>query len=263
VTRRRKRPPLEPSPLLVELAAADDPPTELEPYLARLRNGGATELGVGALTDSGAIIPVSTTDQAGGRDRMVISRSSRVVAFWPIGLPPRTTAPMRQALEGLLVTFEGFDQISRLRLATTDMQLVAHAADGLIEARDQRGAARIFERIIETGMVVTYARPFLPSNEAGLGRRWWPQDDAGRELHEELVDLRGEYHAHAEHTPQRRLEMLTGFTQSGRPLLVESWSQLPIEKLRLLEDVAKGQAQRFEAEAERLDLELFGPRDVS
>jgi hypothetical protein len=262
VTRRRKRPPLEPSPLLVELAAADDPPTELGPYLARLRNSGATELYVGALTDSGAIIPVASTDQAGGGDMMVMTRSPRVSTWWPIGLFPSSTAPTRDGLDGLLVAFEGYDRIARLRLAASDMTLVAHAAAGLIEARDQRGPARFFERIIETGMVVTYARPFLPSNEAGLGQRWWPQDEAGRELHEKLVDLRSEYHAHAEHTPQRRLEIMTGLA-SERPILTESWSVLSVDTLQLLEDVATQQAKRFAAEAERLDLEQFGPRDVS
>jgi ATP-binding cassette subfamily B protein len=48
-----------------------------------------------------------------------------------------------------------------------------------------------------------------------------------------------------------------------RPILTESWSVLSVDTLQLLEDVATQQAKRFAAEAERLDLEQFGPRDVS
>jgi hypothetical protein len=107
-----------------------------------------------------------------------------------------TAAPLREAIDNMLAEFECYD---RIRRAASDMELAAHAATGLIEARDQRGSARVFERVIETGMIVTYARPFLPSKEAGLGERWLPEDEAGRMLHDELIDLRGEYHAHAEH----------------------------------------------------------------
>jgi hypothetical protein len=38
--------PLQPSPLLAELAAAEQPPVELEPYMARLRAAGVVEVKV-------------------------------------------------------------------------------------------------------------------------------------------------------------------------------------------------------------------------
>jgi hypothetical protein len=107
-------------------------------------------------------------------------------------------------------------------------------------------------------MIVTYARPFLQSNKAGLGERWWPEDDAGRKLHKALVDLRGEYHAHAERTAHRRIEIMHGFRTGGRPTVAESWSELSVDELRLLKEVALRQAERFEAEIDRIDLELFG-----
>ena len=47
---------------------------------------------------------------------------------------------------------------------------------------------------------------------------------------------------------------MTGF-DSQRPTLAESWTQLPVEKLQALEDLATRQAQRFTAGADRLDLE--------
>jgi hypothetical protein len=245
---------------MVELAASDNPPTELEPFLGQLAKAGAIEFFVARGTAQGALFPISSREQTRGGDTFVAARSVRVLASWQIDWQSSGT-PLRDALAKLVTELVGFDQIARFRFAASDMNLAAHAAAGLIEARGPHGhvaSARVFERVIETGMVVTYARPFL-ENQPGLGRRWWPQDEDGRALHEELVDLRGEYHAHAEHTLHRTLEIMTGFTQSGRPILSEGWTQLPIHKLRILKDVAERQAERFMAEAERLDLELLGP----
>jgi hypothetical protein len=252
---------LEPSPLLVELAASDDPPTELAPYLARLRQSGAIEVYVAKQTEAGVLVEISTAEQARAATCAVVARSRRVVASWGIDWQAQSRTPIRDALDRLVDELQTFDKIVRLRLAAKDLELAAHAASGLIEAADYRGSARVYERVIETGMVVTYARPFLPSNEAGLGGRWRPTDENERALHDELVDLRGEYHAHASHTPQRRLEIMSGFFESGPPILAESWTKLPVEKLLLLKEMASRQAERFADEADRLELELFGPRE--
>lgn len=257
VPRRRKRPPLEPSALLVELAAADDPPTDLGPFLGWLASAGAIEVYVALRTDSGVLFEISSLDQAGGGEVHVAGRSVRVLASSAVDWQSSET-PLRDALEQFVTALADFDRLARFHFAASDMELVAHAAAGLIESRDQRGEARFYERVIETGMVVTYARPFL-QNQPGLGGSWRPEDEAGRELHDELVALRGEYHAHAEHTRHRGLEFLP--TESGRPVMGESWSQLSIEKLRLLQEVAERQAKRFAAEAERIDLEVFGPHE--
>lgn len=263
MTRRRKRPPLEPSPLLVELAAADDPPTDLRTFLGRFADAGAVELYVACHAEDGLMFAISSLDQARDGETVVAGSSVRVaLATQPIDRQSSST-PLRDALEELVAALADYDRIARFQFAASDMELVAHAAEGLIEARehrDRQAPARLFERVIETGMVVTYARPFL-QNQPGLGGRWRPEDEAGRALHEELVALRGEYHAHAEHTRHRGLEMMPGPTESSRPILAESWSQLPVDKLRLLQEVAERQARRFDAEADRLDLELFGPHE--
>jgi hypothetical protein len=257
--RRRTSEPLELSPYLEELAAADDPPTELDSYLGRLRQGGAVEVYVARQTDPGALLPISTAEQEQGPPVIVV-RARRFIASERIDRQESRT-PVRDALDRLVREFQAFDRIARFRFAARDMELASQAADGLIEAEAGRGSARAFQRVIETGMVVTYARPFLPSNEAGLPKGWWPTDEEERRLHDELIDLRGEYHAHATHTPQRRLEIMHGFTESGRPILAESWTELPVWKLELLNRIATQQAERFKAEAERLDLELFGPHE--
>jgi hypothetical protein len=49
--------------------------------------------------------------------------------------------------------------------------------------------------------------------------------------------------------------------EDGRPIFTESWESLPTFKLEALEVLANGLAATFDAEAVRLDIELFGPRD--
>jgi hypothetical protein len=140
------------------------------------------------------------------------------------------------------------------------MRLVAHAADALIDAAEHDGPARCFDRVIETGMVVTYIRPYLESNEAPVGGKLWPKDPVDVELHKELDDLRNEYHAHAGHTPRRRLEIV-GHGATGRPTFAESWTRLSVDELRRIADLAMRQAERFDEHADALDLEMFEPHD--
>jgi hypothetical protein len=250
---------VEISSLLTEIAAADDPPTKLDSDLARLQSGGAIEVFVARQTDKGVVFQISTAEQEQGDTLFLVARGRRVVASQRIDRGVSAT-PLRDALDRLVVEFQGFDRIARFRFAEKDMELAGHAAVGLIMAVDGRGAARVFARVIETGMVVTYVRPFLPSNDAGLPKGWLPKAKAERELHDELIQLRSEYHAHADHTSQRGLDILS-VGEFGRPLLLETWTRLSVWKLELLRDMANSQRERFAAEAERLDLELFGPRD--
>lgn len=263
-----KRPPkLQPSTLLIELAAADNPPTELKPYVERLDKADAFELRIAARNERGVILFDTTpAESAPGSGTVVWTRNAWVSASEVIDWQGESGAPIRDALDSLLREFEGFDRIARFRFAATDMRLAKDAASGLIAARDNRGMARAFERVIETGMVVTYARPYLPGNYAGVHEShddttWWPEDEDGRALHSELIDLRHQYHAHADHSPQRMLQISPEFGTDERPALLESWSQLPVEKLQLLHDVAAAQAERFQAEADRLSAEVFRPDD--
>lgn len=173
-----------------------------------------------------------------------------------------SAAPITVALDELADSLERFDRIARLKRAALDMGLVEHAAGGLIEAREQRGKARFYERVIETGMVVTYARVFGRSNRAGLGEDDAPEAEADRELHDEVIRLRSRYHAHADHTPDWTLQDLQRlFGETGRPMFSEQWTQLPASKLRALADLAIRQRERFTEEANLLEIELFGPHD--
>lgn len=246
---------------MVELVGRADPPVDLEGYVARLRSAGATEVYVALESRGGVLVEASSADAAMDRPSAIVAKGRRVVAPERIRWEEGDTA-IADALARLTTMLQRFDKVSRFRLAASDMRLVAHAAAALVDAQENDGPARVYNRIIETGMVVTYARPFLDSNKAGIGRKWWPRDPAERELHDELVDLRDDYHAHAEHTAQRRLENAAEiFGELGRPMFVESWSMLPVWKLRPLEKLAKRLAGELDAEARRLDIELFGPND--
>ena len=217
----------------VELAKLEEPPVDLKSYIRRLRDAGATEVYVSSITAGGVFIEAATVEVAKARRSAITARSRRVVAMEEIEWESGGAAAFAEALDRLVTTFQQFDKISRFRFAASDMWLVAHAAKALVDARENDGPARLYERIIETGMVVTYARPFLESNEAPIGRKWWPRDKPERELHDELLGLRHEYHAHAGHTPRRRLENATTMLgREGRAMFVESWEELPSWKLR-------------------------------
>lgn len=107
VTRGRKHEALEPAPLLIELAASDDPPTELKAHVARLAQAGATVLRVGTVTDKGVVFAISAVAQAQSRDIVLMVRSPRVFVWWPVNLWPSATAPIRLALDVLIELFEG------------------------------------------------------------------------------------------------------------------------------------------------------------
>ena len=132
--------------------------------------------------------------------------------------------------------FHTFETMTRFRLAATDMRLAANAAAALIDANENDGPARVWQRVIETGLVTTYARPYLRSNKARLPKKSLPPVGPDRELHNELLELRSEYYAHAAHTPRRYLENATAtFGEEGRPKFTESWERLSTERLRAAE----------------------------
>src|SRR5215207_6690875 len=97
--------PLDPSPLLAELAASDDPPTALDSYLARLRQAGAIEVYVARQTPSGAWIDASTVEQARSSANWLMARGRRVVASSPIDWAAPSRTPVRDALDRLVDEF--------------------------------------------------------------------------------------------------------------------------------------------------------------
>jgi hypothetical protein len=237
---------------------AADELLDLAPYLARMRGAGIADVRVDQRTPSGVMFEVSSAEGARAADAVIAAHGRRFLVTESIDWT--ATTPIRGALDRLVPLVQGFDRVTRYRLAASDMRLAADAARGLVEAAEEDGPARLFDRVIETGMVVTYMRPYLESNEAPVGRKLWPNGEDDLALHYELDDLRNEYHAHAGHTPRRRLE-ITGHGANGRPTFSESWTRLPVHRLRAIIDLATRQAQRFDEHADALDLEVFGPYD--
>jgi hypothetical protein len=211
--------------------------------------------------NGGPFVEVTNAAAAFGRPSSAIVASIGRLATIEI-IDWSENAPFTKALDQTLRAVERFDRVGRFRFAATDMNLAARAADGLMDAIENDGPARIFDRVIETGMIVTYARPFLGGNVAGVGAKWAPKAESDRALHDQVLELRHEYHAHADHTSERQLERADFVSHSDRrPLYLESWTQLPTDTLRQLSALADRQAIRFHKEAERRDLELFGPVD--
>jgi hypothetical protein len=232
---------LEASEWLRELAARDDPPTELEPLLERLGQVGVDLLEGGS---GGHLVSGAQADSIVALGRGVSASAT---------LDP-VPAPVAAALKELADALERFDRLRRLRLAAIDMRLAERAAEALA---DREGPARLFERVLETGLVVTYARPYLHSNRAGLTENDAPTDEDGVGLHDELVTLRHQYHAHADRTNHRTLIDTTGYLGvNGPPRFAEMASRLSELQLARLADLARRQAERFEAEAARIGVEL-------
>jgi len=226
---------------LRELAARDDPPTELEPLLDRL-----AEVGV-ELLESGSGGHLMSGAQADS----IVALGRGVSASATLDPVP---APVAAALGELAGALKRFDRLRRLRLAAIDMRLVERAAEALA---DREGPARLFERVLETGLVVTYARPYLRSNRAGLTEDDAPTDKSDLGLHDELVTLRHQYHGHADRTSHRTLIDTAGYLGiDGPPRFAEMASRLSEHQLERLADLARRQAERFEAEAARMGVEL-------
>jgi uncharacterized protein (UPF0276 family) len=158
-------------------------------------------------------------------------------------------APVAGALDRLLTFLERFDNLRRLKLASIDMRLAETAARALLNGE----VPAHLERVMETGLVVTYARPYLDSNRAGgVGGRWQPKSGPDREFHRYMIDvLRDSYHAHADRTYHRTITdtaALVGL--EGPPIYAEAWWRLTPSQVETLADLAGRQAERFEAAAD-------------
>ena len=169
---RRTVPELVADEWLVELAARDEPQTVIEPQLlARFARAGVVRL-----------VPSDGTESLAPDDA---ARAIGIGAHGPgFGFGESyedESAPAAAALARLCKFVERFDRLRRLRLAAVDMGFVASTARQLA---DRLGPARLFERVLETGLVVTYA----PKPRVEPGGRW-PQVAAGERGRPEAARL--------------------------------------------------------------------------
>ncbi len=165
--------------------------------------------------------------------------------------------PIASALAEVIDEARAVDSYMRLALAAADMEVVAEAATELARFRPRPGSseprlsnvhARI-EDVAESGLVVVYARSF--TGNASLSRDWWPESEDDRKLHHQLMAMRDEVHAHADHTTERT--MIPGTTSGGIAFSqMLAFNRMWGDELRDVAGLAERQQARFKKEADRL-----------
>jgi len=148
---------------LDQLAARDDPPTVIdEAMLAHFE-----WVGVEAFTP--VIGKEMCPEDEGLRATAV---GVRVPGIGVADSFEDEVAPVAAALDRLLTFLDRFDRLRRVRLAAIDMCLVEETASALLRGRE----GRLFERVLETGLVVTYARPSsTPTSQAASAVAGYPR----------------------------------------------------------------------------------------
>jgi len=241
---------LELSALFLELAAREDPPATVVGGLrVRLEDAGVENLDV-AVGDPDEGIDLA--QEGVGLEKVT------AIFFGGPGLSfaellEEEPTPVAAALLRIADFAETFNELRRFRLAALDMRSVETTALALLE---HDGPARFFERMLNTAVVVTYARPYL-SGPMRLADLWHPKDD-DLPLHKFVIHtLRHPYHAHPDRTRHRTLIDTTAFLGiKGPPTFREGWHSLRDDELEAIADLAQRQAARLEAEADRLGAAL-------
>lgn len=173
-----------------------------------------------------------------------------------------SNAPVSAALAELVDFLEHYGPLIQLHVGSTDMELVADAARELARYRHVIGGDEepvhspytLIEGVLETGLIVMYARSF--TGRARLGDRWLPKEAADRVLHMKIMDER-QLHAHADWTGARTLvdtNKMLGI--DGPPILAETRSQLSKQQLLDIADLAARQSSRFMEAAGELKMRL-------
>jgi len=142
-----------------------------------------------------------------------------------------------------------------LVLAVSDMRQAAAAARTLVTEDD-----RDMARVLETGMVVSYMRPFTGRPPGRLPEAYVPQAAAGAEYHAELKDLRDRLHAHTDEESGRVVSVLSA-VREGDVVSVQWHEQGPAispEELPGLIEHFERLRDRFGSEAPSIHVQLHG-----
>jgi hypothetical protein len=147
------------------------------------------------------------------------------------------------------------NEIRRLRLAASDMEQIADAAQTLLKIHLSAGA----ERVMQTGLVVTYVRAFKSPSGIGILKEseWAPSEPRDRALHDRLVNLRDKLFAHTDKTGLRDVvdtSALLGL--EGGPTYAETWVPFSTEGIAQIGQVAEAQRDRFTAAADEREFLL-------
>jgi hypothetical protein len=231
------------------LAARDTPPADLtEELRLRLQSAGVEELFPADFAARKQLEP---------EEHKSVTAIGAAINGYPCIEPLLDDArPTADALDRLRDFVQTFDKLRTVRLAALDMGFVRDAARALVE--EEPAAVRAFSRILETGIVVTYARAYLPSNKPALGEKLWPKDRDDLALHNKVVDdYRHGFHAHSHRTKRRTLLDTTDLLGLDEPpTYAEAWHGLTKDDLERLAALADRQQARLHQVADALGAEL-------
>lgn len=115
------------------------------------------------------------------------------------------------------------------------------------------------ERALETGVIVSYARPFTRQKIGQLDSELWtPADEDQARIHRALIRLRNIRYAHTDRTELRGTEDVFGSGHFG-----ESWVPLHDDVWPRIERLASVQARAFDQLATELQSTMQGLPDDS
>lgn len=146
------------------------------------------------------------------------------------------------------------NEIRRFRLAASDMKQVAGAAETLGAIKLNEAAARV----MHTGLVVAYVRPFRSQGIGSLDEvEWAPTAPRDRAFHNMLVFLRNKVYAHTDRTPYRDIEDTSALLSlEGGPTYAESYVLLNKDGIARLGGIAVAQGGRFSDAADECEVSL-------
>jgi hypothetical protein len=144
----------------------------------------------------------------------------------------------------------------RLVLAKSDMKQAAIAADHLAQLGSQMNGD--VERVLWTGLVVTYARPFSASNRVGAvtGQIVKLDDHMQRSLHSRLRELRDVLFAHTDLTNLRETVDTAELLGEGVSGHVESYAPMNVGALPDIARLARELEGRFAQRLGQIEREL-------
>lgn len=148
-------------------------------------------------------------------------------------------------------------EIRRYRFAQSDMRQAGAAALLLNEPSVRLNGD--VERVLETGLVVTYARPFTAGGVGTLGgKHARPEAEEHRLLHMEMLARRNDLYAHSDITERR--EVVDAFAGFGTGTLGGKYFEAhhPVDRGQLPSVIALCGAQegRYASKADALEAAL-------
>jgi hypothetical protein len=135
-----------------------------------------------------------------------------------------------------------------------------HHAKVAARAWAERPGNDAIHRILQTAMIVIYARPFTRSEFFDLknaGRDYRPADEALAALHDDLLDMRHRAIAHTDKPSKSRrsIEVAAAGSAFG---MEEEYAVFTRDSLEALLTLFESQKIRFETDALRINRELAG-----